>query len=77
MANTTPNAHLTETIEIEGYIGAGNHITASMSTSHIDCVESEIMELFNEYEWLDIRSITHNGEPIDFEYFAGDFTVFL
>ena len=22
-------------------------------------------------------SVTHNGEPIDFEYFAGDFTVFL
>ena len=43
----------------------------------IDCVESEIMELFNEYNWVTIDSVTHNGEPIDFEYFMSDFTVFL
>ncbi len=76
MANQTLTAHLTETIEIEGYTH-DSIVTASMSTSRIDCIESEIMELFNEYEWIDIRSITHNGEPIEFEYFAGDFTVFL
>lgn len=76
MANQTPNAHLTETIEIDGYTN-DSFVTASMSTSRIDCVESEIMELFNEYEWIGIRSITHNGEPIDFDFFAGDFTVFL
>ena len=76
MANNTPNAHLTETIEIDGYTN-DSVVTASMSTSRIDCVESEIMELFNEYEWIDIRSITHNGEPIDFDFFAGEFTVFL
>ena len=81
MANNTPSAHLTETIEIDGHThdGWSNHssTTASMSTSRIDCVEKEIMELFNEYNWVTIYSVTHNGEPIDFEYFAGEFMVFL
>ena len=49
MANNNPNAHLTETIEIEGHTHDGwsnhSHTSASMSTSRIDCVESEIMEV--------------------------------
>ena len=80
MANNTPNAHLTETIEIEGHTHDGwsnhSHTSASMSTS-ASTVSSLKSWNYSMNTWVTIDSVTHNGEPIDFEYFAGDFTVFL
>jgi|TARA_X000001382_G_C3084611_1_gene151604 hypothetical protein len=66
-----PNAHLTESVQIAGYTQTDS-VTASIHTSRIDCVESEIMELYAEYEWTMIRSIEVNGEEVDFEYDQND-----
>lgn len=76
MANNNPSAHLNETVEIEGYTH-DSCVTASMATSRIDCIESEIMELFNEYEWIDIRAITVNGEAVEYDFYGEELTLFL